>query len=107
MAQLVNGRSLTAEARFQSQSNPSLISGEKLTLREGFQRVYAIIPPTLCNWQCLQTTHKSVQSNAEWKQMFQYPTYKDTRRFIFETCISILAARGLVSRLPLRSVFVW
>jgi len=47
MAQVVNGRSITKEARFQSQAKPWLIYDEKVTLRVGFQRVYSVTPPAL------------------------------------------------------------
>jgi hypothetical protein len=43
MAQVVNGRPRTAEARFQSQANLGRVCGGKLALRGKFQRIYSLI----------------------------------------------------------------
>jgi len=84
MAQVVNGRFLTAEARFQSQANLWLICGEKVTLRVVFKNIFshttgapflfihssfaALYNPR--NWQCRQTTHKMIQVTLNGSRCF-------------------------------------
>lgn len=94
---------------------------ENVTLREGFQRVYSIILPAFHfdSWihlspRCIisetavsSKTHKNDHSNTEWKHAIQYPLHTDIWQRILEILESMLMARGLLGRRPLRSVFVW